>query len=135
NGHRALRTEVLESRPIRAVPISWMAEARGRIASRRRTAAASAFDQARLALDRGDLESCERLCDQADGRDLDRALRPALEQVRHELRERQELKRGLASVDHLIAAGDLVGARRELEALLAVARIEVDHAAALRSRL
>jgi hypothetical protein len=62
------------------------AEARGRIAARRRTAAASALDQARLALARGDLETCERLCDQADGRDLDRALRPALDQVRHEVR-------------------------------------------------
>src|SRR5205807_1046322 len=53
-------------------------EARGRITARRRTAAASALEQARLALARDDLEACERLRDQVDGRDLDRALRPAL---------------------------------------------------------
>lgn len=111
------------------------AEARGRIAARRRAAAVSALDQARLALARGDLETCERLCDQIDGRDLDRALRPALDQVRHELRDRQERTRGLARVDHLVASGDLVGARHELEALLATARVEAAHAAALRRGL
>ena len=111
------------------------AEARGRIAARRRTAAARALDQAQLALTRGDLETCERLCDQVDGRDLDRALHPALDQMRHELRDRQELTRGLARVDHLVASGDPVGARHELETLLATARIEAAHAAALRRRL
>ncbi|HEX3474679.1 MAG TPA: hypothetical protein VHT91_06530 [Kofleriaceae bacterium] len=111
------------------------AEARGRIAARRRTASASALAEARLALARDDLETCERLCDRADSRDLDRALRPALDQVRHELRARQELKRGQAMVDQLVASGDLVGARRELEALLGAAQVEATHAAALRRRL
>ena len=111
------------------------AEARDRIAARRRAAAARALDQARLALARDDLETCERLCDQVDGRDLDRALRPALDQVRHELRERHERRRGQAMVDHLVASGDLIGARHELEALLAADRVEVAHSAALRQRL
>ncbi len=111
------------------------AEARGRIAARRRAAAASALEQAQLALSRDDLEICERLCDQADGRDLDRALQPALDQVRHELRARQELKRGLTTVDHLVASGDLVSARHELEVLLAADRVEVAQVAALRRRL
>lgn len=110
-------------------------QARARIAARRRTATASALDQARLALGQGDLETCERLCDQADGRDLDRALRPALDRVRDELHARQELKRGLARVDHLVASGDLVGARHELEVLLAADRGEVADIAALRRRL
>ncbi|HEX8114851.1 MAG TPA: hypothetical protein VF516_44275, partial [Kofleriaceae bacterium] len=126
--HRSLIASVARMNELQA-------EARGRIAARRRIAAVRALDQARLALARGDLETCERLCEQADGRDLDRALRPALDQVRQELRARQELKRGLAMVDHLVASGDLVGARHELEVLLAADRVEAAHAVALRRRL
>lgn len=126
--HRALLANLARANELQA-------EARRTIAARRRTAAASALDQARRALAGGDLETCERMCDQADGRDLDRALRPALDQVRRELHARQELKRGLAMVDHLVASGDLVSARHELEILLAADQADVAHAAALRRRL
>lgn len=111
------------------------AEARRGIAARRRAAAASALEQARCALAGGDLELCERLCDQADCRDLDPAQRPELDHVRREVRGRRELTRCLALVDRLVASGDLVSARHELEVLLVAELVDVDHATALRRRL
>ena len=61
------------------------ADARRRLAVRRRAASASALEQAQHALASGDLSRCERLCEQADARDLDPGLRPHLEQVRREV--------------------------------------------------
>jgi hypothetical protein len=109
------------------------ADARRRIAARRRAAAAAALDEAQRALAGGDLDLCDRRCEQADGRDLDAALRPRLDQVRRDARERRATARSLARVDQLVASGDLVTARRELEALLA-GPLATEQVAALRTR-
>jgi len=111
------------------------AEAQRRIAARRRDAATAALAEAQHALAAGDLERCERLCDHTDRRDLDAAQRPALDQVRHALRERRDVVRRRARIDQLAASGDLVTARRELEGLIAQGPTDDDHAVASHARL
>ena len=110
--HGPLLTGVARANELRA-------EAHRRITARRRAAAASTLEQVQLALAGGDLDTCERICDHLDRRDLDDEKRTQLDEARRQLRERRDVARRRARVDQLVAAGDLVSARRELAADLA----------------
>ena len=101
-------------------------EAQRRISARRRAAATSALEQARLALAAGDLDGYERASEPLDRRDLDAAQRQQLDELRSEVHARRDALRRGARIDELAAAGDLVTAVRELEDLLARSPAEQD---------
>lgn len=111
------------------------AEAHRRIAVRRRAAAATGIDQARLVLAAGDLDGCERACAELDRRDLDGAQRQQLDDLLEQLRARRDTARRREHITRLVASGDLVGARRELEALLTAHPLPGERAASLRDEL
>lgn len=109
------------------------AEAHRRIAVRRRATATTGIEQARDALAAGDLDGCERACDQLDRRDLDGTQRQQLDELVDRLRARRDTSRRRAQIAQLVAAGDLVAARRELEVLLTARSLPSDDAASLRA--
>ena len=109
--------------------------ARQNLQERRRIAAESELDQARKALEAGALEQCRNACGTIDPRALDDAGRSSLEQILHELRTRRDVTLRWARIDGLVAAGDLLTARHQLDVLLEAPGVSPDQIDLFRVRL
>lgn len=94
------------------------ARARDAVTTRRAQAAATALEAAEFAWDAGDATTAARLVEELDRRALPPELRTRADRLADVIARRGEREKRMQRIEQLLASGELIAARRELELLM-----------------